>query len=306
MSELRTALIAGTFGVLASITTGWLDIFGQREDNNAEVGLATLKLESDLILKVRDYDDDGERLNYLCFVIKAGIVKQISTKFLSENGLKCEKDVTVPGPPTLPFGDAADPNFYLNSDPVSTKLVADAKALRPTLPVLTIEDGRLEGERVKLDPTFASDDGVSQLVFGIVFHVTCGYSLDSALNTMKAVGVSVHLLIDRDGSVYQLLNLNSRSKSVLRTLSNPMGNDGWVNVEIVSDSASACGNGRPEKAQLTANQIATSMQLARLITKAYNVTKITGHYDLDPGRRTDPGRLFPMQAIRDYANQPAE
>jgi AmpD protein len=107
---------------------------------------------------------------------------------------------------------------------------------------------------------------------------------------IAALQVSAHLLIDRDGIVTQYVPLDRRAwhagKSEFRGRSNC--NDFSIGIEL---------EGLDTDIYTDAQYLALA-EVTRAIMQAYpgiGVDKITGHSDIAPGRKLDPGPGFDWQ-----------
>jgi hypothetical protein len=151
----------------------------------------------------------------------------------------------------------------------------------------------------------------------IVFHSTDTEGLASTMRVMQDPqrSLSAHLLIDRDGTVVQMVRfdriawhagkshwgkydfLNSRSIGV------QMVNLGRL-------SASGTGSGRPVPADqigtaadgsrwqsFTRPQIAVATAIARALARTYPIEDIVGHCHISPEMRQDPGPIFPFAEV---------
>jgi N-acetylmuramoyl-L-alanine amidase len=168
----------------------------------------------------------------------------------------------------------------------------------------------------------------------LVFHYTaCDVqaATNAFLRKTGANRVSVHLLVDTNGSVTQFVPLNLRAWHA--------GESEWggykdinshsIGIEVVNYGyllKSAAGTFFTAEAKLTMNaaeviearhrlvqwpwhywqaftadQIATCEALAELLTPAYALQDVLGHDDIAPKRKADPGPAFPLSRIRGLA-----
>jgi len=102
--------------------------------------------------------------------------------------------------------------------------------------------------------------------------------------------VSAHCLIRRDGEIIQYVNFNQRAWHA--GLSNFEGrercNDFSIGIELEGS----------DNQPFTEQQYQQLQLLTIFIMKAYPITlaRITGHSDIAPGRKTDPGPYFDWQS----------
>jgi len=162
----------------------------------------------------------------------------------------------------------------------------------------------------------------------IVIHYTAGPSASSAMNTFKdpSVKVSVHVLIDEDGNLTQLIPFNKvawhagKSAWLDRNRLNPYS----IGIEIVNAGRlEKCGDtwrswfGKcyPENRVIrathrnetteswwhvyTEEQITATFELCKELAKTYDIRYILGHEEISPGRKCDPGPAFPLDKIRE-------
>lgn len=174
----------------------------------------------------------------------------------------------------------------------------------------------------------------------LVIHFTDGATADSSISWWKnpaAKGASAHIVIDRDGTIFQCRpfnrtcghagvsqwrdpktgvlykNLNSCSIGIelANAGTNEPGPDGW---EWASKQPgfktikARHKNGGPEvlweaypEAQLEA-----CIRVSRALCSRYNLDDLVGHDDIAPGRKTDPGPAFPMGRLRMTCGFPAD
>lgn len=115
--------------------------------------------------------------------------------------------------------------------------------------------------------------------------------------TIQGAEVSAHLFIERDGAMTQFVNFEERAWHAGRSsyLGKPECNDYSIGIELEgSDFVS-----------FTAAQYETLAQVIAAIYKAYPKTRrhLTGHSDIAPGRKTDPGDYFEWTRLRDLIAQ---
>lgn len=131
----------------------------------------------------------------------------------------------------------------------------------------------------------------------IVIHYTGDNSLSGALSWLcaKQSGVSAHLVIAKDGTVYQLLPFNIKGWHA--GVSEYNGHSG-VNAFSVGIENQGLGDEWPE-AQVVANR-----EVISVLSKAYTILDIVGHEDvaMPEGRKVDPGPNYPW----DKVTQPSE
>ena len=110
--------------------------------------------------------------------------------------------------------------------------------------------------------------------------------------TIKGAEVSAHLFIERDGTITQFVNFNERAWHAGRSsyLGRPECNDYSIGIELEgSDFVS-----------FTSAQYEQLAEVIAAIYKAYPKTRrhLTGHSDIAPGRKTDPGDYFEWARLR--------
>lgn len=162
----------------------------------------------------------------------------------------------------------------------------------------------------------------------LVIHFTAGASAMSSIESMRKAGLSAHLVIDRDGTLYQCRPFDTacghagqsrwkdpRTGTLYRGL-----NSCSIGIELANagnyapairwarenDPAFAGtiharhANGGPieEWEEYPAAQIATLTEVSKLLVATYNLDDITGHDCIAPERKNDPGPAFPMSTLR--------
>jgi hypothetical protein len=107
------------------------------------------------------------------------------------------------------------------------------------------------------------------------------YSVDEIVKIYEGYGVSAHYLIDRNGTIYQLVeDANIAYHAGVSKM--PDGrknvNDFSIGIEIMNKEET-----KPTAAQYTAvNALVTSLK------KKYPIKSVVGHSDIAPDRKTDP------------------
>jgi len=162
----------------------------------------------------------------------------------------------------------------------------------------------------------------------LIMHYTAGPTLDGAVSWFKnpQAQASAHLVIDRDGSMVQMVAFNRRAwhagKSQWGNLSGM--NQYSIGIELVNaGKLSKNANGqwltwskkvipsedvtvakhKDESSEAgwheyTEAQIEVASMVGLLLHKAYNFTDVLGHDDVSPGHKVDPGPVFPMNSFR--------
>jgi N-acetylmuramoyl-L-alanine amidase len=154
----------------------------------------------------------------------------------------------------------------------------------------------------------------------LVIHFTSGASAESSIQfwrTPAAKAASAHLVIDRDGTVYQtrpfdrtcghagvsewqgFKNLNTCTIGI--ELANA-GNDArlaqrWTKLPLVSAKHK---NGGPYKRweAYPLAQLAACEAVSKALVTRYHLDDIVGHDDIAPTRKNDPGPAFPLDHLR--------
>jgi len=184
----------------------------------------------------------------------------------------------------------------------------------PSLPSLSIEVGWLTNARRVLSPNF-NHRPVGTVVRLVVLHNISlppaqlerdfggGYIEDFFQNQLdhskhpyfdiiRDMKVSAHLLILRTGEVVQLVSLDERAWHAGRScyLGVPECNDYSIGIELEGT----------DDLPFTDAQYTALTPVLRAIQQAYPQTQnhLTGHSDIAPGRKTDPGRHLDWQRVR--------
>lgn len=161
----------------------------------------------------------------------------------------------------------------------------------------------------------------------LVMHFTAGATASSSIDfwrTPAARGASAHIVVDRDGAIFQCRPFNrtcghagvSRWKdpktgnkfvgcnsfSIGIEIANAGDNEAlanrWTNLPLVF--AKHRNESRVKKWEAYPKaQIAAVIDLSRVLVARYNLDDITGHDCIAPERKNDPGPAFPMERIRE-------
>jgi N-acetylmuramoyl-L-alanine amidase len=126
----------------------------------------------------------------------------------------------------------------------------------------------------------------------IVEHFTADNSCEGALSWLcsRQSGVSAHLVIDRDGTIYQLVPFNVVAWHAGRSeyQGQPNVNSFSIGIENVGD-----GSEFPD-AQMESNRAVIAA-----LYSFYPIEDAVGHEDVcvPPGRKTDPGRNWDWSKV---------
>jgi N-acetylmuramoyl-L-alanine amidase len=168
----------------------------------------------------------------------------------------------------------------------------------------------------------------------LIMHFTAGWSADSTVEWWRrpeAKGACAHLIIDRDGSLYQVRPFNQTAghAGVSRWMDRNTGtmhrnlNHCAIGIELcnvgvlprqvypVSMPKPLAGriipftelrhkHGGPKRKWeiFPEIQLETARQVADALVRRYQLDDVLGHDDVAPDRKEDPGPAFPMIAFR--------
>jgi N-acetylmuramoyl-L-alanine amidase len=193
---------------------------------------------------------------------------------------------------------------------------------------MEIRDHFIQGENVKkfIKSPNISGEFDKGLPDTIVLHYTAG-PFKPALNTFTnpKARASAHLIIDRDGSVTQLVPFNIEAwHAGNSSYGNRSGmNKFSIGIEIVnsgpltksgnvyrswygsafnpSDVLEATHRNETQPRfwhTYTEEQILVAQEICQLLLDTYNIKFILGHEEIAPGRKQDPGPAFPLDRLR--------
>lgn len=115
-------------------------------------------------------------------------------------------------------------------------------------------------------------------------------SADPFFASIAGLQVSAHLLIRRDGELLQFVELGRRAWHAGRSSfrGRPECNDYSIGIELEGADAVAFSDVQYQR-------LAEATQLIRARYPAITRDRITGHEQIAPGRKTDPGPAFDWQ-----------
>jgi N-acetylmuramoyl-L-alanine amidase len=132
----------------------------------------------------------------------------------------------------------------------------------------------------------------------IVIHYTADNSLEGALSWLcsSKSKVSAHLVIAKDGTVYQLLPFDIVG---WHAGSSSYGGSGSVNAFAIGIENVGVGDVWP------AAQVRANRDVIAALCEAYpEIEDIVGHSDVAPGRKVDPGPRYPWGEVTDMGVEP--
>lgn len=162
----------------------------------------------------------------------------------------------------------------------------------------------------------------------LVIHFTAGRSGESSARHLQddQVKASAHLVVDRSGKVYQVVPFDKKSWHAGDSIYNgrryynhfsigieldnagaltPSGNDylSWFGKRYTADQVVQATHRNETKLRYwhtyTEEQIAVCEEISQLLVAHYGMKEVLGHEEISPGRKTDPGPVFPLDKLRD-------
>jgi N-acetylmuramoyl-L-alanine amidase len=161
----------------------------------------------------------------------------------------------------------------------------------------------------------------------IVIHYTAGRDAESSAKYLcSEVKASAHLVIGRDGKIFQLVPFNTISWHAGESSYGVRKGLNKYSIGIELDNAGILqktgneykawfGRSYPENEVLQAThrnetqpafwhtfteiQIENCRQVCEELIKKYGINLIVGHEEIAPGRKQDPGPAFPLDRFRD-------
>ena len=170
----------------------------------------------------------------------------------------------------------------------STGLVAGARWIgspncdaRPT----GVDIDLLVIHNISLPPRNFGGPGIAQL-----FTNTLDPNEHPYYASIATLRVSAHLLIRRSGQAIQFVRCNERAWHA--------GVSSWYGREKCNDFSVGIELEGSDQIPFTFAQYAKLVAVAHLLRSAYAIAHATGHSDIAPGRKTDPGPFFDWPMFR--------
>lgn len=168
----------------------------------------------------------------------------------------------------------------------------------------------------------------------LVMHYTAGWSAESSLDWWRrpqAKGVCAHIIIDRDGHIYQVRSFNQTASHaglsswmdhktgiMHRNLNHCAIGIELANVGVLPRQVYPADMPKPLAGRIIPFiearhkhggpkrkweifpevQLETARQIADALVRRYQLDDAVGHEDIAPKRREDPGPAFPMEPFR--------
>jgi len=188
----------------------------------------------------------------------------------------------------------------------------------------------LSGENIKIEQTpNISGEFASGLPDTLVMHYTGGSSAESSVRHLckKSAKASAHLVIGRDGKIFQLApfnvitwhagrsswkernGLNKYSIGIELDNAGELTDNGsgkffsWFNKAYATEEVySGIHRNRTSSSfwhSYTEEQLEKTFDVCELISEHYNIKEIIGHEEIAPARKSDPGPAFPLDRMRE-------
>jgi AmpD protein len=137
---------------------------------------------------------------------------------------------------------------------------------------------------ISLPPRQYGGDGVIELFINRLDAAAHPYYRE--IHTLR---VSAHFFIRRDGELIQFVPCNERAWHA--------GASSWQGRDRCNDFSIGIELEGSDDDAFEPAQYATLNHLLAALKQAYPITAITGHSDIAPGRKTDPGPYFDWSQI---------
>lgn len=131
----------------------------------------------------------------------------------------------------------------------------------------------------------------------IVVHYTEQHSVQESLDTLRSANsqgqVSAHYLIGANGEIYQLVDDSKRAWHA--------GSGRWGTITDLNSASIGIELDNDGKTPFAQAQINSLLRLLDDLTTRLHIprSQVIGHEDLAPGRKIDPGPLFPWRMLAD-------
>ena len=134
----------------------------------------------------------------------------------------------------------------------------------------------------------------------IVFHATATNSVEETLsifidNNEEGARVSSHYVIDRDGTIYQVIPEEKRAWHAGISCWGDIKED--INSHSIGIEFQCPAAGEKTFTEFSKEQIDSGLKLCADIMKRYNIKpeNVVAHSDIAPDRKFDPGQTFPWE-----------
>lgn len=130
---------------------------------------------------------------------------------------------------------------------------------------------------------------VSMIVIHYTETKTCEQALRILCDANAQKRVSSHWVVDRDGTVYRLVDESKRAWHAGKSFWDGIEdcNSASIGIELVNDGAE----------EYPAAQMDALAELCSGIRSRHAIRHVVGHSDIAPGRKRDPGPLFPWSRL---------
>jgi N-acetylmuramoyl-L-alanine amidase len=131
----------------------------------------------------------------------------------------------------------------------------------------------------------------------IVVHFTEQESVRQSLHTLRTRNsggrVSAHYLVGEDGRIYQLVSDEHRAWHA--------GAGSWGTIHDLNSASIGIEIDNDGREPYTGAQVEALIRLLEDLTTRHRIPKtaVIGHSDLAPGRKVDPGPLFPWKRLHE-------
>lgn len=160
------------------------------------------------------------------------------------------------------------------------------------MPKFTINNNILYQNGVKVTQRPSPNHGGKITPNYIIIHYTAASTADSAISWMQnpQSKVAAHLHIDRLGNVVQLLPLNICGYHA--------GKSEWKGIVGLNSHSVGIELQNTGTQEYTEIQLQQNIDVCKALSLGFNIKEILAHSEISPGRKTDPGKQFPMDKLR--------
>ncbi|MEF3691528.1 MAG: N-acetylmuramoyl-L-alanine amidase [Candidatus Moraniibacteriota bacterium] len=147
-------------------------------------------------------------------------------------------------------------------------------------------DSKIIDKKVAWGFASAKDRKIDTIILHTSYNILGGdeYSVEKVIEEYRQYQVTPHYLIDREGSVFQLVD----DKNVAYHAGESQVPDGRTGVNNFSLGIEVINS---EKDKFTESQYKSINFLLGDLKKKYKIKYILGHNDIAPGRKTDPWNI---------------